>query len=502
VTITATVSLYHSYGCGPGWGEGVGETRHAAVRLGDLARRLDAKIVGAIGEDLEPSGLAMDHRLLRAGDIFAVVPGSHVDSSIYVEEAARQGAIALLVADPVSPTSLPQLVVDPTRLREQVALASQLVYGEPSKRLKVVGVTGTNGKTTTVSLVAEMLGLLGYGVGTMGTLWGRLTTPEAPEIARRLAGFVEDGRSYAAMEISSIALAMSRVKYLDVDVAVFTNLSQDHLDFHPSMEAYFAAKASLFDPSYAHLGVINVDDPWGRRLMSEASIPVVGVSDDALTNVTLGPYGLSFDLRGYRFAAPLIGHHNLVNLHTSLIVMESLGFDLKDLIEVAREVQAPRGRLERVPSEHGSIFIDYAHSPGALEQVLIAARLSLGHHGRLFVVFGAGGERDHGKRPLMGSTAERLADVVIVTSDNPRSEDPRAIAEDVIAGCVQAIRPRVLLDRREAIRTAVHELCDDDVLVIAGKGHERSQRIGSASYDFDDYDEALRAVLELREPER
>ncbi len=502
MTITAALCLYHSYGCGPGWGKGVGETRHATVKLGELARRLDAKVVGQNSDHLEPTGLAMDHRLLREGDIFAVVPGVHVDPTIFVEEAERRGAIALLGARSVPVTSLPQLVVEPNHLRRYVAMASQLVYGEPSKSLRVIGVTGTNGKTTTVSLVSEMLGLLGYGVGTMGTLWGRLTTPEAPEIARRLAGFVQEGRSYVAMEISSIALAMERVRYLDIDVAIFTNLSQDHLDFHPSMEEYFAAKASLFQPNYAHMGVINVDDEWGRRLVREATIPTLGVSDQELTNVTLGPYGLSFDLRGYRFAAPLLGHHNLVNLHMALIALDALGFELRDLVEVAREVQAPRGRLERVPSQHGSIFVDYAHSPGALEQVLVAARLSLGRRGRLFVVFGAGGERDHGKRPLMGETAERLADVVIVTSDNPRSEDPLAIAKDVIAGCTGGTKPRVLLDRREAIRTAVSELCEDDVLVIAGKGHERSQRIGSMSYDFDDYDEALRAVLELREQDR
>ncbi len=501
MTITATLSLYHSYGCGPGLGGEVGETRHAAMTLGELARLLDAQVVGEGFENLTALGLAMDHRLLNEGDVFAVVPGSHVDSSIFVEEAVRKGAVALLVAHPLT-TSLPQLVVDPRQLRDRVAMASHLVYGEPSKKLKVVGVTGTNGKTTTVSLVSEMLGLLGCGVGTMGTLWGRLTTPEAPEIARRLAHFVDQGRNYAAMEISSIALSMDRVKYLHVDVAMFTNLSQDHLDFHPSMEEYFEAKASLFQPSYASLGVINADDTWGQRLLKVAGVPVVGVSDAELSQVTLGPYGLSFDLRGHRFAAPLIGHHNLVNLHMALMAMEALGFELADLVEVAREVQAPRGRLERVPSRYGSIFIDYAHSPGALEQVLVAARLSLGRNGKLLIVFGAGGERDHGKRPLMGATAERLADVVIITSDNPRSEDPQAIADDVAAGCVNGTKPRILLDRRVAIRTAVEELGDEDVLVIAGKGHERSQRIGTASYDFDDYDEALRAVLELKDGKR
>jgi UDP-N-acetylmuramoyl-L-alanyl-D-glutamate--2,6-diaminopimelate ligase len=501
VTITATLCLYHSYGCGPGLGGEVGETRHAAVTLGELARLLDARVIGEGAESLTVVGLAMDHRLLNEGDIFAIVPGSHVDSSIFVEEAVRKGAVALLLAHPLTTTSVPQLVVDPSRLRDRVALASHLIHGEPSKRLKVVGVTGTNGKTTIVSLVSEMLGLLGCGVGTMGTLWGRLTTPEAPEIARRLAHFVDQGRKYAAMEISSIALSMDRVKYLHVDVAMFTNLSQDHLDFHSSMEEYFAAKASLFQPSYAKLGVINADDPWGQRLLKVAGVPVIGVSDAELTHVTLGPYGLSFDLHGLRFAAPLIGHHNLVNLHMALIAMEALGFELVDLVEVAREVQAPRGRLERVPSRHGSIFIDYAHSPGALEQVLEAARLSLGRGGKLLIVFGAGGERDHGKRPLMGLTAERLADVVIITSDNPRSEDPQTIADDVAAGCVLGTKPRILLDRRVAIRTAVYELGDVDVLVIAGKGHERSQRIGSASYDFDDYDEALRAVLEVKDGE-
>ncbi|WP_298210650.1 UDP-N-acetylmuramoyl-L-alanyl-D-glutamate--2,6-diaminopimelate ligase [Ferrimicrobium sp.] len=479
----------------------MGETRHAAVMLGELARRLDAQLIGCGDESITATGIAMDHRLLSVGDIFAVVPGAHVDSRIFVGQAESNGALALLVATPVLETALPQIVVESSRIRDRVALASQLVYGEPSKHLKVIGVTGTNGKTTTVSLISEMLGLLGCGVGTMGTLWGRLTTPEAPEVARRLAHFVAEGRSYAAMEISSIALSMDRVRYLNVEVAMFTNLSQDHLDFHSSMEEYFEAKASLFHPRYAKLGVVNADDTWGQRLLEVAEVPVVGVSDAELSQVTLGPYGLSFDLRGHRFAAPLIGHHNLVNLHMALIALETLGFDLHDLVEVAREVQAPRGRLERVPSRHGSIFIDYAHSPGALEQVLTAARLSLGRTGKLMVVFGAGGERDHGKRPLMGATAERLADVVIITSDNPRSEDPQAIADDIAAGCTNVAKPRIILDRRLAIRTAVDELCDEDVLVVAGKGHERSQRIGSASYDFDDYDEALRAVLELGDGE-
>jgi UDP-N-acetylmuramoyl-L-alanyl-D-glutamate--2,6-diaminopimelate ligase len=465
----------------------------AGLRASALAAALGATLWG-VGEDPVVTGIAMDHRLVEPGDVFAVVPGQHFDPRGFVTSALERGARALLVGEVVPCAEVPQLVVAAELLRPKVAEAASVVFGAPSRRLRVVGVTGTNGKTTTVQLVAELLALAGEAVGTVGTLWGRLTTPEAPELERRLSQFLREGCGYVAMEVSSIALVQSRVDAISFEAAVFTNLTQDHLDVHGTMERYFEAKARLFEAGRARAAIINTDDPYGARLAGLTPLPVVPVSMTQLSEVVLGPNAMAFRWRGQRVAAPLVGAHNLMNLATALTVMEVLGFAPSAMAELARDLQPPRGRLERVPSPVGTIFVDYAHSPAALEAALGAARLSVATGGRLGVVFGAGGERDHGKRPMMGRVVEKLSDWMIITSDNPRSEDPAMIATDIVAGLGEPRAATVILDRREAIREAVARLAKGDVLVIAGKGHERTQRVGDRVLDFDDYEEALAAV--------
>ncbi|MHB8190351.1 MAG: UDP-N-acetylmuramoyl-L-alanyl-D-glutamate--2,6-diaminopimelate ligase [Ferrimicrobium sp.] len=444
------------------------------------------------------TGIAMDHRQLEVGDIFAVVPGTHFDPTSVIEEARGLGARALLVPGAPLEVAMPQIVVAPEEIRPAVAAIAQRIYGSPSTQLSVIGVTGTNGKTTTVYLIAEILRRLGSVVGTIGTLWGRLTTPESPELARRLAGFVEEGAGYAAMEVSSIALAMHRVDGLHLVVGVFTNLSQDHLDFHGSMEEYFLAKASLFTSERCEVAVINGDDPWGQRLASLTKVPARIVSEADLELVHLSLEGLRWSYQGVNFSSRLLGHHNLANLRAAVEVVHYLGYRLSDIAEVLREIPSPLGRLQRVPTRRGTVFVDYAHSPAALRQALAAARLSVKPGGRLVVVFGAGGERDHGKRPRMGAVAEAMADSVIVTNDNPRSEEPSAIAADIVAGVRAPERIRMILDRREAIQRAVMELEEADTLVVAGKGHERKQYIEDFVIDFDD----VRVVLEAGGIER
>ncbi len=457
------------------------------VTLASLGAMLPEATIHGPGS-VRVEGIAIDHREVHPGDLFAGLPGSRVDGRRFAAEAVARGAAALLVADHPEPIAVSQLVVPLQHLRRGVGLIAHRIFGDPSQTLSVIGVTGTNGKTTTVSVTSQLLERLGEGVGVLGTLWGRLTTPEAPELARRLAQFRDDGRRWVAMEVSSIAIAMERIAGLRVRVGVFTNLSQDHLDFHGTMEAYYRAKARLFEPDRAGLAVVNVDDAWGARLISELRIPSVAVSRRTLYDVELDAAGIRFRRSGRRYRSRLVGEHNLMNLLLAITVLEQVGFDAGAIAEVLGEVESPRGRMQRILGPKGLVVIDYAHSPDALEAVLRTARLLVGPRGRLLVVFGAGGERDQAKRPLMGAVAERLADVVVVTSDNPRSEDPAAIAAQIMAGFREPSRARVILDRRQAIEEAIATLRPGDVLVVAGKGHERVQVIDGVATPFDDFE--------------
>jgi len=497
--------------------------------------------------DLRITGITHRAQQSRPGDMFAALPGSQAHGSSFARDAVRAGAVAILT-DPAGAVALhgvatdravrvPVLVVD--RPRAVLGAVASAVYGDPSRQLTVVGITGTSGKTTTCYLLDAALAADGSTTGLIGTVETRiagevapsaLTTPEAPDLQALFAVMVERGVRAVAMEASSHALALGRVAGTSYAVGAFTNLSQDHLDFHHDMRQYFEAKSLLFDGRAAR-HVIMVDDPWGERLASAhpGAITVSGVggpADWAAIHVTPGPDGRQHvTLRGpsgrlVTLDLALPGAFNVANAALALACVDVLGRDVQQAADAMAAVSVP-GRMERVSAGQEFLaVVDYAHKPAALAAVLDA--ISVGLTGRLIVLIGAGGERDAGKRPVMGAEAARRADLVIVTDDNPRSEDPARIRAEVIAGArgfanstagadatdgtdgtagtSRAARESEVLeipDRRAAIRAAVHAARAGDAVVIAGKGHERGQNVGGVVHSFSDRDELTAALTEL-----
>jgi UDP-N-acetylmuramoyl-L-alanyl-D-glutamate--2,6-diaminopimelate ligase len=391
---------------------------------------------------------------------------------------------------------VPELVVADARAATATAAAE--VLGRPAERLRIVGVTGTNGKTTVVSLVGAVLDHAGLGVRVLGTLTGERTTPEAPDLQSRLAEFADAGVTHVAMEVSSHALALHRVDAVPFAVGAFTNLGTDHLDFHGTREAYFAAKASLFDPGRCAHAVADVDDVHGRLLVDASGGAVEAVSLDDAGGLELRPDGSSFTWRGHRVELPLPGRHNVSNALVAAACCRAL--EVPDDVVAAGlgTVAAVPGRYQRVPVDAPfTVVVDYAHTPDALEHVLAATRELLPPGGRSLVVFGCGGDRDTGKRPLMGEVACRLADLAVLTTDNPRSEDPLAIIDEVRAGCRTGAALVVEPDRRSAIRAAVAAARPGDVVVVAGKGHEQGQHFADRVEPFDDVSVAADEVRAL-----
>lgn len=496
MTTASLASGYHEMGYSQAKGE-VRTTKSDGTSLAAVATLIEgARTLDPWG-DTKVNGVANDQRDVRPGDLFAAVVGQHFDSRTVVGDALARGAHGVLVESEPVEYSIPQVVVPAGTLRKVLPLVSQYLYGDPSRDLGVIGVTGTNGKTTTVHLITEILKGLGQGVGTMGTVWTRLTTPEAPEIARTLRTWVNEGKSYAAMEVSSIGIAMHRSDALHYRVAAFTNLTRDHLDFHGTMENYFLTKARLFTDYQPLEAVINVDDPWGARLREIAQCPVITLSHRDLEGLALLASGLSFEYRGVRFESSLVGEYNAMNLATAVVSVAALGYPLAAIAEVTPGVSVPRGRLELVSCSRGKVFVDYAHSPDALSNVLGSLRATLSPPGRLIAVFGASGDRDRGKRPTMGKVAEELADLVVVTSDNTRSEDPQVIAEAILSGMERPERAKVYVDRFQAIEYALSEMGPQDVCVVAGKGHEQVQKIATGNIPFDDAEVIRRLRGEL-----
>ena len=423
-----------------------------------------------------------DSTAVTDGALFCCVPGSHADGHDHAPVAVAAGARALLVERPLG-LGVPELVVPSTRaVLGPVAAA---VHGDPSAHLTCVGVTGTNGKTSTVAILASILEADGRSVQVIGTLTGVRTTPEATDLQRLLAHARSDGATTVIMEVSSHALAQGRVTATHFDLAVFTNLSPDHLDYHHTMSDYFRAKALLFDPDLSARAVVNLDDSHGRLLADAALIPTVGFSTaDAEPVTSIAP--LAFHLEGEPVTMPLSGRFNLENALAAATAAAQLGVD-GTTIRAGLAATAPvPGRLEPiVAGQPFSVFVDFAHTPDGLRRVLATAR-ELAGEARVVVVFGAGGDRDHAKRPLMGTAAEAGADVVVVTSDNPRNEAPDAIAAAVVGG-LHAPEAAVLeLDRRRAIGVALDAANRGDVVVIAGKGHEQLQVMGDEARPFDD----------------
>jgi UDP-N-acetylmuramoyl-L-alanyl-D-glutamate--2,6-diaminopimelate ligase len=495
--------------------------------LSALSTLLGVRLVAA-GNSMRPnelgflSGLTLDSRSVKPGDLYVALPGARVHGAAFCADAVAAGAVAVLTdpdgrARAVASGAPVFVLTDPRGKLGEIAC---WVYGDPSSRLRLIGVTGTSGKTTSTYLIEAGLRAAGHKTGLVGgvelrvgdeCLASSLTTPEAPDLQALFAVMVERGVTAAAMEVSSHSLALGRVGGTAFDVAVFTNLSQDHLDFHADLEDYFRAKASLFMPSYGRggrggcppAGVVNVDDRYGRRLAKSAPVPVITFSaagqDDAdwraadvrsgadgSTFRVIGPGGVEADV-----SVGLAGVFNVANALGALVALVEAGVRLEDAVAGVGACPGVPGRLERVPAPGLGVtaFVDYSHKPGAVEAVLRSLRpVTLGN---LIIVLGCGGDRDRAKRPMMGAAAASLADVAILTSDNPRSEDPLAILAAMLEGVLGvpvAERARVIIepDRAAAIGQAVALAAPGDVIVVAGKGHETGQYVGGAVLPFDD----------------
>lgn len=474
--------------------------------LGDLARSLQADLLPPRGPDQPAASDAAsarvgnvehDSRRVKPGDLFACIAGEVHDGHRFAADAVSAGAAALLVEHPIA-TAVPCLLVG--SVRRAVGPAAALVHGHPARRLDLAGVTGTNGKTTTVRLVAGILRAAGRDPVEIGTLTGRLTTPEAADLQRALSEAVVRGSKAAVVEVSSHGLAQHRVDGCRFRVAAFTNLSHDHLDYHGSMDDYFGAKARLFAPDLAESAVVDVTGPWGRRLAETVSpdVPLVEVDQRDIELLEADATSSVFRWRGREVTVQLGGAFNRANAVLAAEIAVSLGLS-PDAVAAGLAGAGPvAGRFEPVHAgQEFSVVVDYAHTPDGLTALLQAAR-SLAE-GRLTVVFGAGGDRDRGKRPEMGAIAERLADRVIITSDNPRSEDPEAIIDDIIEGMSRAPDLREP-DRRRALRHAVATARRGEMVIIAGKGHESSQITGNRTIAFDDRQVAITELERLAAP--
>ena len=452
--------------------------------------------------DVAVSGISLSTARVHPGDLYAALPGTRAHGAAYAVQALAAGAVAVLT-DPAGLDLLPPgtaalVVADP---RAVLGRLSARVYGEPARDLRVIGVTGTQGKTTTTRILEQGLtasGTVSAVIGTVGTriagadVKTQLTTPEAPDLHGLFAVMRERGVDTCAMEVSSHALVLGRVDGVVYDVATFLNLGRDHLDFHADLDDYFAAKASLFTPERAARGLTNVDDEFGRRLLDVATIPMStystrGEADWRAVDVALSPGGATFTVLGPGVEVPaaidIPGEFNVSNALAAIASAALAGLDPR---RVADGIARVSGRLEQVSAgQDFTVVVDYAHKPDALEAVIATLRPLT--DGQVIVVVGAGGDRDSLKRPIMGEIAARLADLVIVTDDNPRTEDPAAIRAAVLDGARDG-RAEVLEqgDRRLAIREAVRRARSGDVVLVAGKGHETGQEVDGTVHPFDD----------------
>jgi UDP-N-acetylmuramoyl-L-alanyl-D-glutamate--2,6-diaminopimelate ligase len=437
----------------------------------------------AVGDlDVAVTSVTHDSRQVAPGTLYCCVPGARFDGHDFADAAVQAGATALLCERRL-PVAVPQLVVP--SVREAMGPLAAALLHFPSDSLRLVGITGTNGKTTVAHLIAAIASAAGRSCGVIGTLTGARTTPEAPELQAQLAEMRDAGRDLVAMEVSSHALDLHRVDGTRFRVAVFTNLSQDHLDHHRTMEAYFAAKARLFTPEFCDLAVLNLDTPHGRLLADTVAVPVVGYSLDDVEGLVLTADGSRFSWHGTELDVRLPGRFNVSNALAAATAAEVLGLPGEAIVAGLGAAVVVDGRFERV--DQGQPFlaaVDYAHTPDGLRQLLTAARELTA--GRVIVVFGAGGDRDHGKRPQMGEAAGELADVVVLTTDNPRGEDPAAIISAVQHGIEHPNDLRIEPDRAAAIALAVTEARPGDVVLVAGKGHETTQVVGDTVTAFDD----------------
>lgn len=460
------------------------------------------------------SRLCADSRKLLAGDTFVAYPGEKSDGRTFIPQAIARGASAVLWEPAnfkwqddwaIANQPLPQL-------REKLGFLANEVYGLPSHYLWVIGVTGTNGKTSCAHWLGQALTKLGRKTAIIGTLgngfYGELaptanTTPDAITLHAQLRAFLEQGARAVAMEVSSHGLVQGRVNGVAFDVAILTNLSRDHLDFHGSMQAYENAKAMLFSWPELRYAILNRDDALGLKLSqhlnSDAKIITYGIAEGDVHCAALqvNAQGIKFDAVTPQGRAPiasqLLGAFNVYNLLATLSALLASGIDLQSAARALAQLEPVPGRMQKIgAASQALVVIDYAHTPDALEKVLISLKELLPASGRLICVFGCGGERDHGKRPMMGEVATRLASLTIVTSDNPRGENPRAIIDEIIGGTTGEYR--IIEDRAQAIQQAIQLANSNDIVLIAGKGHESYQEIAGVKLPFDDASVAKTAL--------
>ncbi|MGF1988779.1 MAG: UDP-N-acetylmuramoyl-L-alanyl-D-glutamate--2,6-diaminopimelate ligase [Nostoc sp. ZfuVER08] len=469
--------------------------------------------------DAEVRGLKTNSHACGVGDLFIGMPGTRVDGGEFWPSAIASGAVAAIISPQAAqkhPPTDEAVVISASNITQACAQIASAFYGYPGQKLKLVGVTGTNGKTTTTHLIEFLLNKANLATALMGTLYTRWpgfeqtavhTTPFAVELQQQLAEAVNAGNEFGVMEVSSHALAQGRVLGCKFEVAVFSNLTQDHLDYHKDMEDYFAAKALLFSPEYLKgRAIINADDSYGERLIASLNPEQVwsysvnnNNTDLWMSDLSYEPNGVSGTLHTPKgdvaFRSPLVGQYNLENLLAAVGAVLHLGLDLQLVASVISEFPGVPGRMERVQissQQDISVIVDYAHTPDSLENLLKAARPFI--PGKIICVFGCGGDRDRTKRPKMGKIAAELADIAVVTSDNPRTENPEKILEDILAGIPQTVQPTVIGDRAMAIRTAILQAQPGDGVLLAGKGHEDYQILGTEKIHFDDREHAREAL--------
>jgi UDP-N-acetylmuramoyl-L-alanyl-D-glutamate--2,6-diaminopimelate ligase len=479
------------------------------MRLDELVGELPgARVVG--DSSVEIRELAYDSRKVEPGTLFFCVVGEKVDGHEFGPRAVEEGAAGLVVERELTELEVPQVVVPDSRAA-MAPLAARF-WGDPTSELRMVGVTGTNGKTTTAFLVREILRGANYSCGLLGTVKQIVggvekevvrTTPEAIELQKTFRQMLEGGDEACAMEVSSHAMALHRADAIHFEVAIFTNLTQDHLDFHADMEDYFLAKRKLFEAG-PKTAIVNVDDPYGRRLAEEFECVTFSAegaeADYSARGVSFDASGASFGVGEMQLRTGLPGHFNVANALGAFAAAEAMGVGSEIAAAgLARAARVP-GRFEPIDEGQGfSVLVDYAHTPDSLENVLRAARRLTA--GKLISVFGAGGDRDRDKRPKMGRAGAELSDLTVVTSDNPRSEDPEAIVAEVASGAKGATELEIVVDRREAIALALGRAEPGDTVVIAGKGHEQGQEFEEGrKIPFDDREVAREELWKLGSP--
>ncbi len=482
---------------------------HLSYSLSHLATQIPgAQLVGA---DLDVSGVASDSRLVKPGDIFAAMKGTHLDGHDFAHEAYINGASSLVTSRKL-PIDLPQLIVP--SVRRVLGRVSSLVYGIPSTKLNVIGITGTNGKTTTSYMIENALEHAGIRSGLIGTIETKIagqsvpalfTTPEAPSLQGSLAEMLRHDVEVAVMEVSSHGIDQHRIDGTLFELGIFTNLSAEHLDYHGTIEQYYATKAQLFEPSRCKRALVCVDDEWGLRLSHQVQIPVVTfgstpLADYRIQDITITHDGTSFTLNGpdvrTEIFSPIVGACNAQNAAAAFLTLHLLGLDTEAALAGIKSCQKVSGRFQRVElGQPMEIIIDYAHTPGAIVSLIETARSLRAADSEVYIVAGARGGRDRLKRPELGRALAK-ANHVILTVDSPGDEDPVAIIEQLIAGTIDVPQGRIsiVLDREKAIQLAISSAAPDDTVLIVGRGHEKSLRIGNRKILLDDVEAAKKAV--------